>query len=201
MPRPRRKRQARLTFSPVPSWAAGASSCPGQIRERAAAVRYDNHGRPAKKRRLDGIPSGQARDAVSSSPVIHINPKVIVESPSKKASIPKQSSIFSGAAIPTPAPSSQSEGMGKLGTSSTQQEAHSLICIVAENNRLYRVVHSSSDEDRSSPQRGSFRHCGVLFRRDHREVFPILAKPTTKTGIKGHFGIETSKNLNKEYGM
>ena len=125
MPRPRKKRQTRLTFSPLPSSSPAASSYPNQVQERAASVRYDKDGRPAKKRRLDGTSSSQP-SAFSSSPVIHTNPRVVVKSPSKGASISKQPSIFSGAALPTPAPSSQVEDMGKLGKHPIHTEGQSL---------------------------------------------------------------------------
>ena len=127
MPRPRKKRQTRLTFSPLPSSSPAASSYHSQVQERAASVRYDNHGRPGKKQRLDGTSSSQRTStAFSSSPIIHTNPRVVVNSPSKGASITKHPSIFTGTALPTPAPSSQVEDMDKLGKPSIDTETRTL---------------------------------------------------------------------------
>ena len=49
-----RKRQARLTFSPLPSSAPAAAQLSASVRNRAAAVAYE--GAPVtKKRRLGGV--------------------------------------------------------------------------------------------------------------------------------------------------
>ena len=110
MPRPRKKRQTRLTFAPLSSSSPAASQYPDQIKERAAAVRYDNHDSAAKKMRLNATSSSQARS--SSSPFTYSSPKVIIKSPPKEASQSKEPCIFSKTALPTPAASSQ---VGDLG--------------------------------------------------------------------------------------
>ena len=110
MPRSKKKRQTRLTFSPLSSSSPAASSYSSQIKERAAAVRYDNHGRSAKKRRINGhSPAQPTLDSISSPSFIYSNPRVVIESPPKVAITAKKPSIFNRTALPTPEASSQVE--------------------------------------------------------------------------------------------
>lgn len=129
MPRPKKKRQTRLTFSPLSSSSPAASSYPNQIKERAAALRYDNHGRSAKKRRNNGHSPAQPNlDSISSPSFIYSNPKVVIESPPKVALSTKKPSIFNRTALPTPEASSQvEENMEKRGEPSTATNEHILM--------------------------------------------------------------------------
>ena len=129
MPRPKKKRQTRLTFSPLTSSSSAASSYPNQIKERAAAVRYDNHDRSAKKRRINGhSPTEPNLDFTSSPSFIYSNPKVVVESPPKAVLSTKKPSIFTRTALPTPEASSQiEENMKKRGEPSTATKEHILM--------------------------------------------------------------------------
>lgn len=145
MPRPRKKRQTRLTFSPLSSSSPAASQYPDQIRERAAAVRYDNLGRPAKKMRPNSTSSGQAK--LNSSSFTYSSPKVVVDSPPKEASQSKEPCIFSKTALPTPAASSQVEDLGP-GESSIAMDTQ--IPRLTSQSRIKRptaCAASSSDDD------------------------------------------------------
>ena len=59
--RPLRKRQAQLTFSPLPSSSPAAASYNSQIRDRAAAVGYGGSPSPAKRRKVQEVSSYTSR--------------------------------------------------------------------------------------------------------------------------------------------
>lgn len=106
MPRPKEKWQTRLTFSPLPSSSPAAAGYPEQLQGRAAAIGYDNPGRPVKKRRVDNDSSGSTMPSpASSSPVPGFtqrsNTGVMLS--------------FNEVALPTPVASSQVDNMEEHG--------------------------------------------------------------------------------------
>ena len=145
MPRPRKKRQTRLTFTPLSPSSPAASQYPDQINERAAAVRYDNHDRAAKKRRLNGTSSSQTR---SSSSFTYSSPKVVIKSPPKEASQSKEPCIFSKTALPTPAASSQVRDLGP-GESPVAMDPHlpSFSSRPRKKRPIPRTASSSEEDD------------------------------------------------------
>ena len=144
MPRPRKKRQTRLTFSPLSSSSPAASQYPDQIKERAAAVRYDNHGRSAKRLRPSTRSSSQAR---LTSSFTYSSPKVLIESPPKEASKSKEPSIFNKTALPTPAASSQVEDLGPGESSIAMDTQIPKLTSQSKAKRPTACTASSSEDD------------------------------------------------------
>ncbi|KAL8793976.1 MAG: hypothetical protein Q9195_003489 [Heterodermia aff. obscurata] len=183
MPRPRKKRQTRLTFSPLSSSSPAASQYPDQIRERAAAVRYDNHGRAAKKIRLNGTSSGQARliSSFTSS-----SPKVVIESPPKEASKSKEPFIFSKIALPTPAASSQAEDLGPRESSVAMDLQSPRLSSRPRHNGVTAHPASSSEDDdvitAPVPKR-LFSH-GANAKTTGSDVFSDFSSPILKENAK-----------------
>ena len=107
-----RKRQTRLAFTPLPTSSPQAAKYPAQVKERAAAVRYDEYGSPSKKRRLsagaDGATSNKPGDGNkhvnSEDPFSDSSVTAVGSSPSRKLN---QISLSSGQPLLTPLPSSQ----------------------------------------------------------------------------------------------
>ena len=184
MPRPRKKRQTRLIFSPLSSSSPAASQYPDQIKERAAAVRYDNHGRAAKKIRLNGTSSTQAMS--SSSPFTYSSPKVVIKSPPKEASPSKGPCIFSKIALPTPAASSQVEDL-EPGESSVAMDTQSQRLSSRPKTRraILRADSSSEDDDviiTPVPKR-LFSH-GSNTKATGSDVFSEFSSPMFKNNFK-----------------
>ncbi|KAL8686131.1 MAG: hypothetical protein Q9218_007325 [Villophora microphyllina] len=88
-----RKKQTRLSLTPLPSSSPGASGLPEQITNRAAAVRFDAMGSPTKRRRLVLSASTGQRKLDFEAAV----------STTKAMTSPDADVAF----LPTPAPSSQ----------------------------------------------------------------------------------------------
>ena len=184
MPRPRKKRQTRLTFSPLSSSSPAASQYPDQIKDRAAAIRYDNHGRAAKKMRLDGTSSSQARP--SSSSFAFSSPKVVIKSPPKEASRFKEPCIFSKTALPTPAASSQVEDLGP-GESSVAMDTQlpRLSSRPRQKGAIPLAASSSEDDDAviaPVPKR-LFSH-GTNAKPTGSDVFSDFSSPILKENSK-----------------
>ena len=184
MARPRKKRQTRLTFSPLSSSSPAASHYPDQIKERAAAVRYDNHGRAAKKIRLNGTSSDRAR--LNSSLLTSSSPKVVIESPPKEASQLKEPCIFSKTALPTPAASSQVEDF-EPGESSVAMNTHlpRLSSRLRNKGAIPRTASSSEDDDVITapvPKR-LFSH-GNNTKPTGSDVFSEFSSPILKENTK-----------------
>ena len=122
MPGPSRKRQTRLTFSPLPSSSPAAAKYPEQVQERAASVRYDASAHPSKKRRLGDGSSGRGLlSPASSSPASKIGKGLNVASAHGTAKPRGGNMIFSRPSLPTPTASSQIEDMEAFGESQQNQ--------------------------------------------------------------------------------
>ena len=187
MPRARKKRQTRLTFAPLSSSSPAASQYPDQIKERAAAVRYDNHGRSAKRMRPSRSSSSQAK---LTSSFTYSSPKVVIESPPKEASKSKEPFIFNKTALPTPEASSQVEDLGSGESSIAMDTQIPKLTSESRTKRPTGYAASSSEDDDAIitpvPKR-LFSH-GTNGRPSGSDVFsdfssPILQnKPTTVPG-------------------
>ena len=108
-----KKKQTRLAFSPFPSSSPQAAAHSPHIRERAAAVKYEDFESPTKKRklqsgRLDAFFENSSVAAAASGQESH-------SAPSKSTREDNKDFLGNGKlGLPTPAPSSQVLGTGDI---------------------------------------------------------------------------------------
>ena len=110
-----RKRQTRLTFTPLPSSSPAALKYPSQIQDGAAAVYYSDPSTPPKRRCLTDRLGGGATSSLTGTPDVEspegrINFAVVVPSPSPSMGAKKAGRGSPGFMFPpTPVASSQVE--------------------------------------------------------------------------------------------
>ena len=113
-----RKKQTRLSFTPLSSSSPAAAEYPSQIQERAAAVRYYDLSSPTKKRRVahslgDGVSRSLSKPHDFTSPSRRTGIAVMLQSTSK---MPGENPKLPHEGLLTPGPSSQIQhGQGNDG--------------------------------------------------------------------------------------